>query len=85
MVEKMLLALQSRPVNEITPNQPADCLTPPNAFCSSGCALAGNTWRTSDWTWAAVAGSRVARPMIASAPSIIGNMAMKPAKARASA
>ena len=35
MVEKMLLALQSKPPMDTMPNQPADALTPCIACCSS--------------------------------------------------
>ena len=38
-----------------------------------------------DWKWASVAGSRIARPISDSVPSMIGNMDMKPANARARA
>ena len=81
----MLLALHSKPPSETSASQPADCLTPVRARSSSGCALAGKIWRINDWKCASVAGSRIARPISDSVPSMIGNMDMKPANARARA
>src|SRR5438105_1344327 len=85
IIAKMLLALHSKPPSETRLSQPTDCFTPPSAFSSSGCALPGNTWRMRLWKCASVCGSRIAKPISDSAPSMIGNIDMKPAKASASA